>query len=197
MSLKVKKLIKQLKRFYLRAWFLVFSKHCARSVDYFNLTRKKLVLKRVFLNKERQLLIGSVVNTPQYFLAWIYLTFQKPNSWQTQQKSKSVQEADETDQSRKGNNQDSEGKTQTENWINRSKNNRVILKSPLEDKKFGTVCSKIRFPSKRLLFSLWKCFWWMNFKTPTKAVQIQRKFYWRGEILSRWPLLQTTDTTPC
>ena len=69
MSLKVKELIKQLKRFYMRAWFLVFSKHCARSVDYFNLTRKKLVLKRVFLNKERQLLIGSVVNTPKHFLA--------------------------------------------------------------------------------------------------------------------------------
>jgi len=59
----------------------VFSRHCARTVDYFNLTRKKLVLKRVFLNK----------------------------------KSGSTQEADDTDQAGKGNNQDSEDKTQTEN----------------------------------------------------------------------------------
>jgi len=59
----------------------VFSRHCARTVDYFNLTRKKLVLKRVFLNK----------------------------------KSKSRQEAGGADQSGKGNNQDSESKTGTEN----------------------------------------------------------------------------------
>lgn len=59
----------------------VFGRHCARTVDYFNLTRKKLVLKRVFLNK----------------------------------KSKSGQETDESDQPDqpgKGNNQDSESKTQ-------------------------------------------------------------------------------------
>jgi len=30
----------------------VFNRHCSKSVDYFNSTRKKLVLKRVFLNKK-------------------------------------------------------------------------------------------------------------------------------------------------
>ena len=30
---------------------VVFNRHCSKSVDYFNSTRKKLVLKRVFLNK--------------------------------------------------------------------------------------------------------------------------------------------------
>jgi hypothetical protein len=30
----------------------VFNRHCSKSVDYSNSTRKKLVLKRVFLNKK-------------------------------------------------------------------------------------------------------------------------------------------------
>lgn len=30
---------------------IVFNRHCSKSVDYSNSTRKKLVLKRVFLNK--------------------------------------------------------------------------------------------------------------------------------------------------
>jgi len=58
----------------------VFSRQSTRTVDFYNLTRKKLVLKRVFLNK----------------------------------KSKRGQEED-SDQPGKGNNQESEGKTRTDN----------------------------------------------------------------------------------